>query len=176
MFGAIASVLGNMFGTQKAGERIVDGAISALDKMVYTDEEKAEARAQQRDKVMAAYMTWLESTSGSRLARRMLAAIVTIPWASAHTAAWILKAAAPFADGVVKYQTAVDGVVRDVVISRAEQFMQAAHSLAVDASANNELIGVVLLFYFGGPVAAEVGGKLVTQWVDRSAKRTGATQ
>ena len=40
------SFLGKLFGTDKAGEAIVDGATSAIDKIWYTEEEKAEDAAQ----------------------------------------------------------------------------------------------------------------------------------
>ena len=145
------SFLGKLFGTDKAGEAIVDGATSAIDKIWYTEEEKAEDAAQAKREAAAVYMKWLESTSGSRLARRMIAFLVTTPWALANFVAMVLRASAPFFP------------------ESAEVINASASALTEDAAKNNSLVGVVLLFYFSGPVAAESIKTLTEKWANKDA-------
>ena len=51
--------LGSLFGSAKAGEKIIDGVTSSIDKLWHTDEEKADDVAQARREGMTAYMAWL---------------------------------------------------------------------------------------------------------------------
>lgn len=162
---------GRMFGSSESGEKIIDGAIRGIDKLFHTDEEKAdEARAAKRD-TMAVYMEWMKSTSGSRVARRFLALIVTIPWSFAHVMSMLLDAIAPFISGVENIKVIINNEVVERAVMSADKFAAAADSLSENAHANNELVGVVLLFYFGGPVASEAMQGLVGKWIDRGKQK-----
>lgn len=140
--------LGSLFGSSKAGEAIVDGISSAADKLFYTDEEKAVDAAKARSEGFRVYMTWLESTSGSRLARRVIALMVTGIWATEHLASVVLGAYAALAADPAKWE-------------------RVSAMLAGHAAENNALVGVVLLFYFGGPAATEGVKGLVERWVTK---------
>jgi hypothetical protein len=142
------SFLGKMFGSQKAGEAIVDGAVSAADKLFYTSEEKAEDAAKARTEGFNVYMEWLKSTSGSRIARRFIALIVTGIWAVEHIMSVIFGAVGIFVDSPEKY-------------------MEASRMFAEHATNNNTLVGVVLLFYFGGPAAIDGVKGLVNKWANK---------
>ena len=144
-------ILGSLFGSKGAGEAIIEGVTNAADKLFYTDEEKADAGAKARTEGFTVYMKWLESTSGSRLARRFIALMVTGIWAMEHLASVVL--------GVVS-----------VWAENAGKFTEASVMLASHAAENNALVGVVLLFYFGGPAAMEGTKGLVDKWVSRGAK------
>jgi len=139
---------GSLFGTSKAGEKIIDGISSAADKLVYTSEEKAEDAATARSEGFAVYTAWLESTSGSRLARRMIALTVVSVWSSEHIGSVILGLISAFA-------------------INPSQFEKASQMLATNATENNALVGVVLLFYFGGPAAMEGIKGLVEKWTGK---------
>ncbi|MBA1446519.1 MAG: hypothetical protein M3H12_14500 [Chromatiales bacterium] len=140
--------LGSLFGTAKAGETIVEGISNAADKLFYTDEEQAEDAAKARTEGFGVYMAWLESTSGSRLARRVIALMVTGIWATEHMMSVALGSYAVFATDPVKWE-------------------RVSAMLAGNATENNALVGVVLLFYFGGPAAMEGVKGLVDRWVKR---------
>lgn len=140
--------LGSLFGSQTVGEKLIDNISSAADKLVYTSEEKAEDAAKARSEGFRVYMTWLESTSGSRLARRFLALGVAGIWGIEHLASVSTGVFAPFADDVTKWE-------------------RISQMLADHASNNNALVGVVLLFYFGGPAAMEGVKGLVSRWVGK---------
>ena len=140
--------LANMFGSAKVGEKLVDNISSGIDKMWYTAEEKAEDVAKARTEGFQVYTEWLKSTSGSRLARRFIALITVGIWALEHIGAVFMAQLGVFLDD-------------------PDKFIKASEMLAGYASDNNALVGVVLLFYFGGPAATEGVKGLVTKWVDK---------
>lgn len=148
MFNAIAAIVGNLFGTQKAGERIVAGISDAADKLVYTDEEKAEAAAEARSEGLKVYMAWLESTTGSRLARRFIATGVTGMWIFEQIAGVLMQLASIFASSPVMVAKLTEG--SDLMFQHSQE--------------NNALVGVVLLFYFGGPVAIDGAKAMINRW------------
>lgn len=69
-------ILGAIFGSSKNTETIVDGAVSGLDKMFFTKEEKAEAN----QKLSEWYLKYLEATQPQNLARRLIAIMVVGLW------------------------------------------------------------------------------------------------
>ena len=69
-------ILGAIFGSSKNTETIVDGAVSGLDKMFFTKEEKSEANA----KLSEWYLRYLEASQPQNLARRFIAIIVVVLW------------------------------------------------------------------------------------------------
>jgi len=146
--------LGKMFGTQKAGEAIIEGTTSAIDKMFYTSEEKAEDTAKARTEGLQVYMEWLKSTSGSRLARRSLALMTSGVWVIEHLSSVVLGVAGVFVDN-------------------PDKFIEASKMLAEHANNNNALVGVVLLFYFGGPAATDGVKGLVEKWANKEKPASG---
>ena len=70
-------ILSAIFGSSKNTETIVDGAVSGLDKIFFTAEEKAEANA----KLGEWYLKYLAATQPQNLARRFIALIVVLLWA-----------------------------------------------------------------------------------------------
>jgi len=143
--GNMWGLIGNLFGGSKAGEKIIDGVSNGIDKLFYTDEEKAEAASKARTEGMTVYMEWLRSTSGSRLARRLLALGTFSIWSLEHISALGLKLA--------------------YIWIPTDQLLAASKLMAEQASNDNSIMGVVLLFYFGGPVATDTITKLVSKWV-----------
>ena len=138
-------ILGSLFGGANTGAEIVKGVSNAFDELIHTDQEEAEEAAQARREGYAVHMSWLESTSGSRVARRLIALLVTGIWAIEHIASVILGTIAVWMD-------------------EPARFIEASGMLARHAAENNTLVGVVLLFYFGGPAAIDGVKGLVTRW------------
>lgn len=98
MFSAIGNFFGKMLGTDKAAGKVVDSITNGIDKIWYTDQEKSEDQAQARREGQQVFMSWFESTSGSRVARRMIAMAVTFIWAAQYFLAMALLAAVPWVD------------------------------------------------------------------------------
>lgn len=152
MFGFIAK----MFGSQKAGEKIIEGVSNGIDKLWYTDEEKAGDAAQAKREGMAVYMKWLESTSGSRIARRLLAVGAFSIWAIEHITAVIMRVLSNwFGDATVL----VDGVQTTV-----NKLSLSADFLTATALDMQTLVAVVFAFYFGGPVLVDASANMLKKW------------
>ena len=117
------SFLGSLFATPETIGKGVDAVINAGDALVFTDEEKAEHNSRMRDW----YIKYLDSTTGSALARRMIAVGVTALWSINIIVVLIAKAL-----GCEDYATFAFDVLTDVV---AIPF------------------GVIVAFYFLKPVA-----------------------
>src|SRR5210317_390628 len=62
-----------MFGSGEAAQKVVGGVIAAADAMVFTEEEKSKANFM----LLKLQIQYAEATTGSRLARRYLAIMVT---------------------------------------------------------------------------------------------------
>ena len=70
-------ILKRIFGDDRERGKIVDGAVKGLDKIFFTQEERAEAS----QKLNEWYLRWLEATAPQNLARRLIALVVTAIWA-----------------------------------------------------------------------------------------------
>jgi len=142
MFGAIATTVGKLFGTDKAISNVVDHASNALDKLVYTNEEKAEDKAKAASEARAMVIDWMKATSGQNLARRIIALIVTIVWVTQYVTMMILS-------------------VASVWVSNPENYMDSATVIGGYAERMNGAMMLVLAFYFAAPhMSSIVGGAL----------------
>jgi len=130
--------IGKMFGSSAAGEKIIDGAISGIDKLFYTDEEKAGDAAQAKREVMAVYMKWMESTSGSRIARRLLAVGAFAIWSIEHLTAVAMRVLSGWWGDVI---TVVDGVS-----ITTNQLGATANFLTITAAEQQPLVAFVFAF------------------------------
>lgn len=70
------NILKRIFGDDKERDKIVTGAISGIDKIFFTAEERADANT----KVSEWYLKYLEATQPQNLARRLIAIAVTGLW------------------------------------------------------------------------------------------------
>ena len=156
MFGFIAK----MFGSQKAGEKIIEGVSNGIDKLWYTDEEKAGDAAQAKREGMAVYMKWLESTSGSRIARRLLAVGAFSIWAIEHITAVVMRVLSNWFGDV----TTVTGTGADAVSVTINKLSLSADFLTATALDMQTLVAVVFAFYFGGPVLVDASANMLKKW------------
>lgn len=96
------SLLGNLFGSGDAAGNIIDKTFGLIDKSFYTKQEQGEALMQAEADARKMTIQWLESTTGSRLARRVIAFSITGTWLfmfvaatfSSLSAIWVGDAAA----------------------------------------------------------------------------------
>lgn len=70
-------ILNKIFGASDNAETLVKGAVSGLDAIIFTAEEKSEANA----KLAEWYLKYLEATQPQNLARRWIALIIVCLWA-----------------------------------------------------------------------------------------------
>ena len=73
-------MFGKLFGSDSAIDKTIDTAGRLLDEAFYTKEEAAIDRAEARKQAQGLVVEWLQATTGSRLARRMIAVSITSTW------------------------------------------------------------------------------------------------
>jgi len=140
MFSGIGSFFGKVFGTDKALAGIVDGVSSGLDKLVYTDEEKADDHAKSVTEARQLVVDWMRSTQGQNLARRLIALSITGVWLMQYVVAWLMDIIAIF----------VGNAATRKLITEA--------STATDSRADT-MVGAVMLilaFYFAAPHMGDI--------------------
>lgn len=74
------SLLGKLLGTDKATQTVIERGFELVDKSFYTKQEQGEAALRAEAEARGMIVEWLRSTSGSRLARRILAFMITGTW------------------------------------------------------------------------------------------------
>ena len=160
--------LGKMFGSSEAGEKIIDGVTAGIDKLWYTDEEKAGDAQQAKREGMAVYMKWLESTSGSRIARRLLAVGAFTIWAFEHVTAVIMRVMSNWFGDV----DIVTGTGADQVTVTINKLSLSADFLTATALDMQTLVAVVFAFYFGGPVLVDASANMLKKWAGTTKAET----
>lgn len=143
--------LGRLFGSPKALDAVVDSTRSALDKLVYTDEERAEDAARAVTEARSMTVEWMAQTKGQNQARRFIAVSIVV--------AWLLTAGA-------------------TLITRICYIWFASPELAEVTTALDEFAGdmmhtgviVILGFYFAAPHMS----KVVDAWVTTRAQKIEA--
>lgn len=142
MFGFI----GKLFGSDKAAAAIVDNVSNGLDKMFYTDEEKANDGAKDRSEARSMLIRWMESTQGSNLARRTIALVITGIWALQYTVSLIIFAVAPWVGG-----SPVKSFPDEVVLTYTEMLNASATSISANGEAVTGAMILVIGYYFAAP-------------------------
>lgn len=81
------SFLGKLFGADEALEKVIDTADKVvgmtgnlIDEAFDTDQEKAERKAAAAARAQSMVVEWVEASTGSRLARRVIAFAITGVW------------------------------------------------------------------------------------------------
>ncbi len=131
MFG-IGTIVGKIFGTDKAITSVVDGAKNALDKLVYTSEEKADDHAKSVTEARTMVIDWLKNTQGQNIARRVIALVITSMWALNVLLIQALSVAA-------------------VWVSEPKQYLASAEVISKNAQPVTSAMMLVLAFYFAAP-------------------------
>jgi len=128
------SWIGKLFGSDKAAKSLVDNLSSGIDKIWYTDQEKSEDKQSAIKEANQVYMQWLQSTSGSSIARRFIAIVVTIVWASQYVFSLVFSMLAPW--------------MTDPEV--VKNMMETSKALSQNGEQGNAAFMVVLGFYFLG--------------------------
>lgn len=122
------NILKTLFPTPKTIETAVDGVKNGLDKLIYTEEEKADAYAKGRQW----FLEFLKSTGGFNVARRWISVVVTVMWAVWTSVMGVLAIL-----GVILKEGPID-------------YQGAMEALAGSYTEITTAFVVILAFYFGG--------------------------
>ena len=125
-------ILSSLFPGPAAAGKVIEEAAKGIDKLWYTEEEKAEDAQKAKREAASMYLKWMEATSGQNRARRAIALTVTAMWACTYSAALLCDVAAPWLDADV-----------------AARLAQSADALRGGARDMALPFGAVISFYFG---------------------------
>lgn len=73
-------MFGRIFGGDKETSKVIDKVSDGLDKLFYTQEEKAEHETEARKQAASLFLAWMDKTRGQNLARRVLAFSIVGAW------------------------------------------------------------------------------------------------
>lgn len=137
-----------IFGTEKAITKTIDTATKAFDALVFTDEEKSKAAAQDRAEARKMVVEWMRTTSGQHLSRRFLAVLIATVWVVQYLSALGLHVAAVWVDEPGKLQASAG------LIAEASQQMNGA-------------VMLILAFYFAAPHMGQIVGPALQRFGGR---------
>ncbi len=132
MFGLVGETIGKIFGTDKAAGALIDNISIGLDKLVYTNEEKAEAQAAALAEARQMVIKWLGATSGQNLARRLLALMITTIWLLQYLFMMIMSTIS-------------------VWVQNPADFIKSAEIIGGYAETMKGAVMLILAFYFAAP-------------------------
>jgi hypothetical protein len=138
----IMSFFGKLFGSDQALAKVVDTAKDLIDESFYTDQEEASAKALAADKARSMVIEWVAASTGSRLARRLIAFSITGTWLAMYWMSTMLSILAVWADSV-------------------ESLRQLQASAAIADAAGEQMVSAVMLilgFYFAAPFMGDLAG------------------
>jgi hypothetical protein len=142
------SILGKLFGTDKAVEGVINAGSKLLDEAFHTDQEKSAEEREATLEMVRVTLEWIQGTSGSRLARRVLAFGITGLW------------------GTLKVSTMLMGVWA-VWLADPQVASQIHASIAViqtETDQMNAAVTIILGFYFAAPYMGNVAEKALTRF------------
>ena len=151
--------LGRIFGSDKAIEKSIDTVAAGLDKLIYTDEEKADDARQSRTEARSMFIEWVRNSQGQNIARRFLALLIAFTWLSQYFMAQLFSLMAVWADPVQ-----IDGkLVTDPRLTTS------AEIVSQNAEAMSGAMMLILGFYFAAPHL----GRIVDGAMSRFGKAAG---
>lgn len=121
--GILKKGLSALFGRSETTDSLINAAISTGDKMVFTEEERSDVNLL----LVKSKIEFAKASSGSRLARRVLAIAVTF----VYLFVFMIACALVIAGGFMDITLATGEVIRSGATLAAERLMNALTSLAV---------------------------------------------
>ena len=144
--------LGKILGSEKALDGMVKGVSSALDSLVYTDEEKANDAAKDRSEARGMVVAWMKATQGQNLARRFLALIITAVWLLQYLSSWALDLYAA------------------VSLEKPDRIIEASAVIGDRAEGMNGAMMLILGFYFAAPYMGDIAEVALKKFGNNSKK------
>lgn len=150
---SIGALFGRIFGTEKALNTAVEGISNGIDKLVYTQEERAEQRALLLSEGRQVMIEWLKNSQGQNIARRFLAVLISCTWLAQYAISMLLNMAAIWMPDPTKV-------------------MASAQLVGDYAEGMTGAMMLILAFYFAAPHIGEIVGPAL----NRFGKRPEANQ
>ena len=146
------SFFGKLFGTDAAADNIINRGFDLVDKSFYTKQEQGEALAEAENQARSMIIKWLESTTGSRLARRVIAFMITGTWLLMFILATAISVAALWVDDSLTGARLTAST--DLLDGRIETMTPA--------------VMLILGFYFAAPYMGDIAKGALTKFGNKS--------
>lgn len=141
----LGGLIGKLFGTEKALGAIVESAGNALDALVYTDEEKAQAASKDRSEARQMVVEWMRSTQGQNLARRLIALSITGIWLGMYLFSVLLSMLA-------------------IWLPEHDENITATAKIASESAQDmNPAVMLILAFYFAAPHMGDIAAAAINK-------------
>ena len=127
-------ILGKLLGTDKAVTNIIDTVGRVVDEFHYSGEEKAADKAKAVSEGRAMIVEWLQSTTGSRLARRIIALSFTFIFLLMHMISTTMIVASGWVEA-----------------ARSKQLVASSQVLDERLVSMTGAMMLILAFYFAAP-------------------------
>ncbi len=150
----MSGFFGRLFGSDEATGKLIDNVSSGLDKLWYTDEEKAEDKAKARSEGRVMVIKWLESTQGQNLSRRLIALSITFIWLLQYIVAAALNVA--------------------TVWVGPETGKKLSESAVLVSNNGSDIVPAVMLilgFYFAAPHMGSIAQAALAKFGDKNSKK-----
>lgn len=131
------SFFGRLFGSDKAMTAVVDNLSAGLDKLRYTEEERAEDVKESTAQARAMFIAWMDKTQGQNIARRFLAILIAFTWLGQYLVAQALSITAIWS-------------------AQAEKVNKAAEIVSENADGMTGAMMLILGFYFAAPHLGQI--------------------
>jgi len=94
----IAGLAGRLVGSPQAVEKAFDTFSGGIDKLVYTNEEKADAAREDTKEFRLVMVEWFKNSQGQNLSRRLLAMGIAFSWLGMFLLSCFVHASAIFVE------------------------------------------------------------------------------
>lgn len=142
------SFFSKLFGSDTAIEKTIDTVSNGLDKLYYSDEEKAEDAMKDRSEARQMIVQWMAATSGQNLARRLIALSIVGVWLG-------------------MYICASAGSMIAVWVGEPEKWIETSKLLFEFANGLNDAVMLIIAFYFAAPYMGDLTKGVLSRWGEK---------
>ncbi|MGE4487890.1 MAG: hypothetical protein AB7C95_08845 [Synergistaceae bacterium] len=126
---------GRIFGTETALKETIGAVRDGIDSIFYTEEEKATDLKELKLKAGELLISWMETTKGQNIARRLLAIVITSVWLFMYLTSMALNTAVIWVENV----------------AMADKIQASAVEIGLRATEMKGAMMLILGFYFAAP-------------------------
>lgn len=146
-------ILSKIFGTDEAIKGGIDIIKSAGDALWYTDEEKAQDKANRAQQIDTLLVNWMDTTKGQNIARRLLAVLITSVWLSLYVVGIILNLVSVWVNDELRINMIVN-----------------ANLLSDNADKMSGAVMLILAFYFAAPHMSKIVDGALSKFAGKVTK------
>ena len=162
--------LGKIFGSSGAQEKMVDGAISGLDKLFYTKEEKSDDHKEMVKHSATVLMDWIKNSQGQNLARRVLAFAIAGTWLFQY---WVAMMVGIYGGTIEPMVLIAEKMEVNPALAQVERIQIA---IGNNADGMTGAMMLIIGFYFAAPHLSKIIGPAMDKFAGIKIGKQPAAQ